>query len=77
MVILLVAHPAVSKHEKKLKILTFTREDHELALCFFRSRLPTEGWYPGPIASDVHGLSVCPMSDVRCLLVTTRAAANE
>ena len=36
----------------------------------FRSRLPTEGWYPGPIASDVHGLSVC-LSDVRCLLVTT------
>ena len=24
----------------------------------FRSRLPTKGWYPGPIASDVHGLSV-------------------
>ena len=31
----------------------------------FRSRLPTEGWYPGPIVSDVHGLSdVRPMSDV-------------
>ena len=39
-----------------------TTDQREESQSIFRSRLPTEGWYPGPIASDVHGLS-----DVRCL----------